>query len=291
MKYPKRKESLRRICLLLCTVLTVLLTAGCKAGSQGSAPSESGKDVLQVQFLKAGKADAIILQCGGETMVIDCGEEDDGDKVLDYLEKKGVQRVDVLMITHFDKDHMGGAATVVKRIPVSRVLLPAYSGSGNVYDDLMAALKSASVATENVTQTQSFDLGNAEVTVEPPASYEVPDDGKDHDNDLSLITTVVFESKRLVFAADIEKKRIREWLDGGTAQPCDLLKVPHHGVYNKALKELFETLKPSCAVICDSSKNPADERTLQLLSECGAACLQTKDGDVTISCDGENLIY
>lgn len=102
-------------------------------------------------------------------------------------------------------------------------------------------------------------------------------------------TTVELGAKRLVFTEDAEKKRIREWLSSGTAQPCDFLKVPHHGVYNKALPELFETLHPAYAVICDSAKNPADDRTLELLKQCGASTYQTKDGDISIVCDGESI--
>ena len=69
----------------------------------------AAQDTLEVCFLKVGKADAIVLMCRDETMVIDCGEEDDGREVLACLKSRGVKEVDVLVITHFDKDHVGGA--------------------------------------------------------------------------------------------------------------------------------------------------------------------------------------
>lgn len=258
------------------------------AGAQGS-PTSAQDGTLRVQILKVGKADAIVLFCSGSTMVIDCGEEDDGQEVADYLAGQGVQKIDVLIVTHFDKDHVGGADTVVKQIPVDRVLLPAYEGAGTEYEDFMLALQEAGITPEMVTRTQALKLGAASAVVEPPASYQIPDNGKEYDNDFSLITTVEFGSKRLVFAGDIEKKRIKEWLKGGTVQPCDLLKVPHHGVYNKALADLFDALQPSFAIICDSQKNPADDRTLQLLEERGAECLRTANGDISILSDGQNI--
>lgn len=262
---------------------------------------------LHIQVLKVGKADAITLRCGEETMVIDCGESEDGEEVLAHLEAEGVQKIDVLMITHFDKDHVGGADTVLRGIPVGRVMIPAYEGGGKQYKEFMAALQETGIEPENVTKTLNFTLGSASATVEPPASYEIPggagDAGSDgaagedpagsvssedeeYDNDFSLITTLELGDERLVFAGDIEEKRIREWLAEGTVQPCDFLKVPHHGVYDEGLSDLFEALQPAYAVICDSKKNPADERTLGLLDQCGTKYYQTMNGDINILCDG-----
>ena len=285
--------------LLLCSFLSVSLIAGCASAKPSGTPTEKenadsgnqtiSSEALQVKALKVGKADAIILTCGGSTMLIDCGEEDDGQEVVDNLTEQGVEKVDVLIITHFDKDHVGGADSVVKMMPVDRVLQPAYEGTSAEYGDFLTAMEEAGITPENVTQTQTIQLGNASVTVEPPASYEIPEGKGEYDNNFSLITTVELGAKRLVFAGDAEKKRIQEWLVSGTVQPCDFLKVPHHGVYNKALPELFEALQPAYAVICDSAKNPADDRTLELLKQCGASTYETKDGDISIVCDGESI--
>lgn len=259
--------------------------------SSDESKDSSGEsaDVLKVQVLKVGKADAMVLTCGESTMIIDCGEEEDGLEVLKYLEGQGISEVDVLMITHFDKDHVGGADTVVEGIPVKRVILPSYAGTGTDYMDFMAALDQAGITPENVTENIAFDLGCASVLVEPPASYEIPEDETEYDNNFSLITTVLCHGKRLVFTGDIQKQRIREWLAGSAVTTCDVLKVPHHGVYNTSLEELFKTLSPKYAVICDSKKNMADERTIELLKQCGADCLETCYGDITILCSESGL--
>lgn len=260
---------------------------------QTEEPSAESGDVLRVQVLKVGKADAIVLSCGGKTMVIDCGEEEDGQEVLAYLQAEGVSEIDVLMITHFDKDHVGGADTVMNGMPVSRVLLPAYTGSGTEYKDFMEALQKTAAEPENILEPVRFQLGDALVLVEPPASYQIPNDAAnndtEYDNNFSLVTTVEFCGQRMIFAGDIEKQRICEWLAHGDREPCAVLKVPHHGVYNKALEDLFGTLQPAYAIICDSKKNPADERTLELLRQCGVECLETKDGDISVLCGSEGI--
>lgn len=249
----------------------------------------AAQDTLEVCFLKVGKADAIVLMCRDETMVIDCGEEDDGREVLACLKSRGVKEVDVLVITHFDKDHVGGADTLVEGIPVRRLLLPAYTGSGTEYKDFMAAVGKMGINPESVNEPMDLILGSASLYIEPPASYSIPAGVVEYDNDFSLITTVEFAGKRLIFTGDIEKQRIREWLADGSVSQCDVLKIPHHGVYDKALADLLSATKPSHTVICDSKKNPADRKTLELIRKTGADCMQTQYGDITIKCSSEGI--
>lgn len=291
---------------ILCFSLIAVLLTGC-SGSAGRISTEeiehvtdeelnstyrddeSAPDVLEVHFLKVGKADAIVLMCGDETMIIDCGEDDDGKEVLSFLRGRGITEVDVLMITHFDKDHVGGADTVLHGIPVKRMLLPDYAGSGTEYTEFMDAVGKAGIALEYVSENLRLTLGTASLYVEPPASYAIPAGAGEFDNDFSLITTAEFAGKRLIFTGDIEKKRIREWLADGSATECDVLKIPHHGVYNKALADLLSVTSPAHTVICDSKKNPADERTLELVRKIGADCMQTQYGDVTIRCSRDGI--
>ncbi len=260
-----------------------------KLNSSDSNDNGALQDILEVCFLKVGKADAIVLKCGNESMIIDCGEEDDGKEILAYLKSHGINEVDVLMITHFDKDHVGGADTLVEGIPVKRVLLPAYTGSGTEYTDFMAAVGKVGINPENVNENMELILGSASLYIEPPASYNIPAGAAEYDNDFSLITTVEVAGKRLIFTGDIEKQRIREWLADGAVSECDVLKIPHHGVFNKALADLLSATRPSHTVICDSKKNPADEKTLELIRKIGADCKQTQNGDITIICSTDGI--
>ena len=244
---------------------------------------------LTVTILKVGKADAIILSDESHTMVIDCGEEDDGQEVVGFLQEKGISYIDCLLITHFDKDHVGGADAVTDAMEIGRILLPDYEGTHSEYADFLAALQRNNCTPESLTDSVSFSFGEASVLVEPPLSYDVPDPDKEYDNDFSLITTVTHGENRLLFTGDIEKQRIGEWVGSGAASPCDFLKVPHHGDYNKALESLFDAVEPSYAVITCSDKNPPDEKTLELLKSRGTKTLLTKDGDITVISDGRSL--
>ena len=271
---------MRRI--LTGAVLAVLLAALC-AGCGGRGAEEP----LTATLLRVGRADAIVLNTEGHTMVIDAGEEEDGAEVAAFLRDRGIRRVDVLVITHFDKDHVGGADTLVEELTVERVLLPDYEGDSTEYLDFLDALAARDIVPERLARPTSFRLGKAEVLVEPPAAYDPG--GGEVDNNFSLITTVVHGENRLVFAGDAEKRRIRQWLADSDPAPCDFLKLPHHGVYNRGLEELLDALSPRYAAICSSEKNPADSATLELLARQGVAALETKDGDITVISDARRL--
>lgn len=258
------------------------------AENTGEGPMEQ-EDTLDIRFLKCGKADAIVLSCGGQTMVIDTGEEDDGEKLLQTLKSTGADHVDVLIITHFDKDHVGGADALLREMEVGQIYLPDYEGAGTDYEEFWALTEEKDLQAVRLQEETGFFLGSASVLIEPPASYEIGDPDEEYDNNFSLITTITHGDNTLVFMGDAEKARIREWLSEGADRTCDLIKIPHHGVYNKAVKELAQAAKASIAVVTDSDKNPADAKTLTAFEENGAQVFSTRDGTVHIISDGSSL--
>ena len=277
----------KRLCAaaaaLMCLFLGFSLTEAVAEGASDMQHPE-----LTVSILKVGKADAIVVHEENHAMIIDAGEDEDGVEVVAYLHNHGLESVDVMIITHFDKDHVGGADTVLRGVKVNRVLLPHYTGEGPEYDEFMEALNACGVKPEYLDAPEAFAFGSASVKVEPPLDYEVKGKGE-VDNNFSLITTVVHGNCRLLFTGDIEKKRIRAWLEGGTAEPCDFLKIPHHGSYNSALEQLLDTVRPSIAAICCSAKNPADQELLDLLADRGIQTAETTYGDITVISDGNKV--
>ena len=249
----------------------------------------SEKDALEVTLLKVGKADAIVVQAQAQTMVIDTGEDDDGAELVSFLKSQGCEAVDTLIITHFDKDHVGGADTLAESMEIGQVLLPDYQGTSTEYQEFINALADQNIVPQRLTASLEFALGKASVLVEPPLSYAVGNNKDDADNDFSLITTIVHRENRLLFTGDAEEQRLKEWLSGESTQNCDFIKIPHHGKYDAILETLLETVKPEYAAICSSKKNPADQETLDLLDQYQVFSFQTKDGDITVHSDGKRL--
>ena len=276
----------RLICLLLIAA-TVLSLMGCGEKSDINPQVEP----LTVSLLKVGKADAIILISDDKAMVIDTGEDDDGDEVADYLLNKGISQIEAMIITHFDQDHVGGADKLIEKLEIKNVYIPDYEGSHEEYTEFMEAAEKAELSIKRLKGKCEISFADARVIIEAPESYELSekDMGKDYDNNFSLITTVIHGNKRLVFTGDAEKKRIRQWLNSENAVKCDFLKLPHHGIYNGALEELFRVLRPEFAAICSSEKNPAEEKTLKLLQKYCGNIFETKDGNILLCSDGSRI--
>ena len=270
------------ICLILiCSML--FLFSGCRP------QQETKVSPMSITLLKVGKADAIVVLSGKHALLIDTGEEDDGEEVLEFLQQNDIVNVDSMIITHFDQDHVGGADTILENINVKDIYLPDYEGTHTEYTDFMTAVKNSSSSVHRLNSPVSFSFKDAQILIDPPSSYEIDDPDSDYDNNFSLITTIIHGKNRLVFTGDAEKARIREWIKSENATKCDFLKVPHHGIYNTALKELFEKLDPEISVICSSKKNPANTKTLDLLHSYCPQIYETKDGNVLIISNGEKL--
>ena len=287
MKHSTLQNGVR---VIATAAMCALLTGCASANANGTANS----NLLTTSILKIGKADAIVITQNEHAMVIDCGEEEDGLELKEFLAKNGIDHLEALIITHYDKDHVGGADTIVEAVDIDRILVPDYDGASTEYSDFATAVEEKGLTLERLTESVSFNLGEALVTVDPPLDYSSVEEAKDDplleiDNNLSLITTIVHGNNRLLYMGDAEKARIKEFLTTDAAVDCDFLKVPHHGVYTTALVDLLDAVTPEYAAINDSAKNPADDETLQLLKDYDVTTRQTLGGRITVVSDGETI--
>lgn len=286
MKQKTRRTLLLLLACLVCLALVFVIIRM----QQGGIRDEK----LKVTVLKVGKADAMLLESGGKAMMIDTGEVDDAEKIVKFLKEEGVTALDALIITHYDKDHMGGASLILEQFNVARVLVPDYEYTGNrpEYDSLVKSMNATSIQPEAVAEATEFSFGETTVLVEPPVDYDVDviaEAVEDFDNTMSLFTTVTCGEKKFLFTGDADRRRINEWLQHTSVGDVDFLKVPHHGLFNASMEALIEATKPEYAAITCSKKNPADDSTIELLVKHGVNVFQTRDGRITAVTDGKKL--
>ncbi len=265
--------------LLFCALAAIMTFAACACVREQS----DGKAELRVSVLRIGKADAIIITApSGEAVLIDSGEEDDGDEILNKLQKKGIKKLDYMIITHYDKDHVGGAAEVILGSDVKNIFEPGYEKKSKAYNYFADAAMLMKKERTAVKENTSFSLGGAVFTVYAPKT-----DDYDDENDFSLAVMVEYEGRRLFFTGDALDERMAELMEEDIS--ADLLKVPHHGSYEELSDEFFAAVSPEFAVITCSDKNPPDSETVESLQKTGAKVYLTSDGDVEIAI-GENGI-
>lgn len=244
-------------------------------------------DMSMVVF-KIGKADAILLMSEGKTLLVDTGEDEDGEEILEYLSDKNINKIDVMLLSHFDKDHVGGADKIIEGIEVGTVYQPDYPKDSGQYKEYTQSVKERGINTVAPTDELSFTLGGMEIFIYPPLK-----DYYEEENDYSLAATVVHGNNRFFFTGDAESQRMEELieneegLEGGLAH--DFLKVPHHGRQDEMLKDFISRVVPSVAVITCSAKNPPDEEVLEFLDESGISVYLTMNGNIYVKSNGEKI--
>ena len=267
----------KRLFSILC-MLALLLSV------RGSASAQERVDVspLEVYFFDAGKADAILLTTPESTVLVDCGEKGFGGTIADALAARGIAKLD-LIITHFDKDHVGGAAKVINNFPVKAVLQSNSPKDSEEYEKYIKALNNANLEAVTVREECEFTLDGITFTVNPPRKSNYINDDS---NNSSLIVTVVNGDDILLFLGDAQTERLEEYLEDGSVD-CDFLKVAHHGGEEPLIDVLIASVRPELAVITCSEDEPESDAILQSLEKAGTALWLTRVAPVSVTSNGE----
>ena len=274
-----------RLAVLL--LAAALLLTACTLSEIGGKPETSAGTDLEIHFFNAGKADAILLTTANSAVLIDTGEMGFGKTILAYLEEKDVGHLDYLIVTHFDQDHVGGAAKVLEGINISMVLQSNQAKDSKEYEKYIEALNNAGVVQVTVRETYEFALDGVSYAIDPPRQTEYD---KDKSNNSSLIVSVTNGDDSFLFTGDAQTERLAEFLDTNR-RTYDVLKLPHHGREEPLLGALLASTKPSYAVITSSDDEPESEDVVKTLEQAGTCVLLTRKGAVTFHSDGTDIHF
>jgi beta-lactamase superfamily II metal-dependent hydrolase len=246
--------------------------------------------IVRVSIIDVGKGDCILVQAGNSAVLIDTGYKKTAADALAHMREQGVDRLDAMIITHYDRDHVDGMSKIGAGIDIDAVYLPGYEGSDDNYDSCVASAAGIDAPTRHVTKKLVIPLGEARLTVYPPCVAYVPANGYEegNDNDVSLVATLINGHDSFLFAGDLEQEGIDAFLatEAGRRH-YDVLKMPHHGQHESNTADLLDTVRPKIAVITDSYKDPASKKTLKLLDKADAETYCTSyDGTVVIESNG-----
>ena len=247
------------------------------------ASSMGKEDGACVSFIDVGKGDCILLQSGQSAALIDTGYDRTSGEVISFLRKKGVGHLEFLIITHYDRDHVGGAAKVINNFPVKAVLQSNSPKASEEYAKYIKALNNANLEAVTVREECEFTLDGITFTVNPPRKSNYINDDS---NNSSLIVTVVNGDDILLFLGDAQTERLEEYLEDGSVD-CDFLKVAHHGGEEPLIDVLIASVRPELAVITCSEDEPESDAILQSLEKAGTALWLTRVAPVSVTSNGE----
>lgn len=229
---------------------------------------------LTAYFLDVGQGDAsVVVTPNGQVVVIDTGglhNYDTGRSIVaPFLYSLGKNKIDLLVISHGDNDHAGGAAGLARKIQIDKILLP-YEKYSDAERNLLAETGAAKVITARVGQSFAFGDVQLVVIAAPPQSA-----GLARGNDASIVCTVTDGRSRLLYTGDIDE--VREGMLHNLGQ-YDLLKVAHHGSRYSSSGYFLQQVQPRLAVISSGRGNSYGHphaETLERLGLTGSKILRT----------------
>jgi len=260
------QNSYRRSGLWHIVIFAVLLLflSGCNNTSVSNVVSSPGSinqpgddqtalfDQLKVHFLDVGQADSILVQLPNkQNMLIDAGNNDDGDKVVNYLNKAGVKQIDYLVGTHPHEDHIGGMDTVIKNVTIGRVYMPKVTNTTRTFEDVLIAVKDNGLKIITAKAgLKIVDNDAIQAVMLAPHSSEYEDL-----NNYSAVIKLTFGEVSFLFTGDAGMQSETEILAGGISLQADVLKVGHHGSYSSTTVAFLQAVQPKYAVICVGAGN------------------------------------
>lgn len=253
------------------------------------APQPDGS-VVQVHFIDVGQADCILIASQGKYMLVDAGNNEDADFIVDYLDELGVKTLDYLIGTHPHEDHIGSLDAVINSFEVKTLILPPVTTTTKTFEDVLDAADARGLSITLPELGESHDLGAAAFTIIAPAG-----DYGDELNDWSVGIRLCYGETAFVMCGDAETAAETDIAASTKTLKADVLKLSHHGSSTSSCAQFMSAVDPEFAVITcgvDNSYGHPHDETLEMLENRGIKYFRTDlQGSIVAYSDGSEISW
>lgn len=255
------------------------------AESMATSTSSEVTGNLTVDFIDVGQADSILIINNNEFMLIDAGNNEDGEDVVKYLENKGIKKLNYVVGTHPHEDHIGGLDDVINSdIQIENILMPKITTTTKTFEDVLDAIENKGLTVEAPSKGYEFKIGEANCKVMTDSIID-----KDNLNISSIVIRLTFGNNSFLFMGDSEEENEKtiSW------PKTDVLKVGHHGSNTSSSEKFLNEVSPKYAVIMAGEGNsyglPKDE-IVKRIESLGTTIYRTdKNGTIEMISNGNEI--
>lgn len=277
--------------ILLVLFLMALIVSGCSILADQEAEYDS--NTLRVHYIDVGQGDSILIQLpAGQNILIDAGNNGDGEMIVNYLRRQGVEKLDHVLGTHPHSDHIGGLDVVIKSFDIGRIYMPRVVHNTKTYENVLLAIKEKGMKITEAKAGVKLDTGagvDAIIIAPQRSDYESL-------NNYSAVLKLTYGHTCFLFTGDAEAESEQEMLLSSVYNlRADVLKVGHHGSYSSTSEEFLQAVSPVYAVISagrDNKYGHPHAETLTRLATENIEVLRTDErGTIVIASDGRRILF
>lgn len=240
---------------------------------------------FSVSFIDVGQADSVLIRNGNYNMLIDAGNNEDGEKLVNYFKSLGIEEFTYVFATHPHEDHIGGMDDIINNFKIDNYYMSNKLSTTKTFMDVLNALDGRNLKYTVPNKGDTLKLGDANIKV------IYPGDDKSNINDSSIVLKITYGKNSFLLTGDatsnVERKIYNEDIKS------DVLKVAHHGSSYSSTDVFLDRVKPYYAVISvgkNNIYNHPSNKTLEKLNKRNIKVYRTDlDGTITFTSDGENL--
>ena len=286
---------------LLTTVIAVLIIIGAIFYNffneeNGERPIEAVDGSVEVYILDVGQADCTVIRSEAGNILIDAGDTDTQEEIVDMIRATGVTSFAYVIFTHPDSDHIGGADEVVYGFDIENVILPDIHEDDipttRVYEKMIAAIESKTQTNVIAAVSGSeYEIGELKMKLLAPNS-----ENYSNINDYSVAARFDFGATSFLFTGDALEKSEAEMLSVYSTEElrCTFFQAGHHGASNANTRDFIRAVSPEIVAVSCGVGNKYGHPTSQALeayADVGAVVYRTDElGTIVFVSDGETVV-
>ena len=255
---------------------------------------------IKIYFVDVGQGDCTLIQTSGrKNVLIDGGGSEFGSfdvgksTLLPYLLDRGITKIDYMMISHFDSDHIGGLFYIMENLRVDNIIISKQGESSENLKKFIEILQSNIRGSKNKTNVILVKKGD-NIKIDNTSYFEIlfPEEELINDNILnnnSIVAKFVSNNFKMLFTGDIEEiaeNRLCELYKSTNKLQADIIKVAHHGSKTSSTLNFLELVKPKIALIGVGENNNfghPNDAVLKRIKDLGAHIYRTDQmGEISI---------